>query len=193
LLIAFDISGYQITYDQPLAKGNQGSGSQSRAITLRTTPSPCVGTLVHVEFGLTQTTGGKRARGVGDCLDIRLGADILFDHGEEGGVTVLELINQDLHGQGRVTSPSIVVYPDELLYTCCSTCGLPTVRAAGAGTGNDNAWLRTGSIRTTRTNVIEDTLSCNRRLRGQPGIQATSRAREQLWCCDGRVAEAQRT
>ena len=114
MLIAFDISGYQITYDQPLAKGNQGSGSESRTITLRTTPSPSVGTLVHVEFGLTQTTRGKRARWVGDCLDIRLGADILFDHGEESGVTVLELINQDLHGQGRVTSPSIVVYPDEL-------------------------------------------------------------------------------
>lgn len=65
-----------------------------------------------------------------------------------------------------------------------------TIRTAGAGTSNDNAWACTGSIGTTRSNVIEDTLSCNCSLRCQPCVKAASCTSCKLRCCDSRVAEA---
>lgn len=80
-----------------------------------------------------------------------------------------------------------------LVYSAFRVDVFLTVRAVGAGTGDDNARLHIGSIGTTRSDVVENARSCNRSLRCQPCIQATSCTRCQLWCCDSRVAEAERT
>jgi hypothetical protein len=84
------------TYNQPLAKGNKSSGSESRTITLRTTPRAGECGLIHVELGFTQATTGEGARGIGDRLEIGLGANVFLNDIEQVSITVLEQIDQDL-------------------------------------------------------------------------------------------------
>jgi hypothetical protein len=101
-----------VTYDKVARVGNHSSGTESRAITLRSTPSTGERCKVDFELGLSKTSRTKTTTGVVDSLQIGLGADVLLDERLQRLVSSNELVYKCLEYESRVTSPGVEVLVD---------------------------------------------------------------------------------
>lgn len=89
----------------------KGRSAHGRTLTLRTTPGTSVRGQVDVELWLTKSrTVGERARGVGDCLKLGLGGNVLLNQLLDGSVSGDEFVDQGLHRQARVAGPGIDIW-----------------------------------------------------------------------------------
>jgi hypothetical protein len=101
--------GRCVTYDEIARVSDHSSGTESRAITLRSTPSTGERCKVDFELGLSKTSRTKAATGVVDGLQIGLGADVLLDERLQRLVASNELVHKCLEYESRVTSPGVEV------------------------------------------------------------------------------------
>ena len=97
------------TVKEEIGVFGEHSGTNSRTISLGTTPTSSVRTAVDVELGLADTAAGEPAAGVVGVLKLLgLGSEI-FEVLLERGVAVEELIQDDFVDQTAVSCPLVVV------------------------------------------------------------------------------------
>lgn len=98
------------TYNQPVAKVDEGGGPQSRAITLRTTPGSGKGRHVDVVLRLRETSARKTTRRIRHGLQVRLRVDVFGNDFLQTQVAVAEEVDQDFRDESSISRPGIVVY-----------------------------------------------------------------------------------
>lgn len=98
-----------MTHDKVARISDHSGGTESRAITLRSTPSTGERCKVDLELGLSKTSGAKTTTRVIDCLQLGLSADVLLDERLQRLVTSNELVHKCLEHESRVTSPGVEV------------------------------------------------------------------------------------
>jgi len=101
-----------MTHDQVARVSDQSGSTESRAITLRSTPSTRKRSKVDFELGLGKASGTETTAGIVDSLQIGLGTDVLLDQRLKRLVASDELVYKCLEREGRVTSPGVEVWKE---------------------------------------------------------------------------------
>jgi hypothetical protein len=164
-----------LTHDEVAGVCNHSSRTESRTITLRSTPSTSERCKVDFELGLSKTSGTKTATGVVDSLQVGLGTDILLDKRLQRLVASNELIHKCLEHESRITGPGVEVLVDvrdgSYRIRCYESL---TVRVGLRRRSNHNTSTSTRSLGATGTDVVEDPLQSNSVLRREPRGERTS-------------------